>query len=87
VTLSDYLTSVIRTLVPILWGTALAWLVSVGVLDQAAAAHPGAGVGGFLVTLCVGAFYILARAAEPHLPPLLATLLFGRAQPPRYPTA
>lgn len=82
--LRDYLTSVIRTLVPAAWGTALAWLVSVGVLDQAAADGPGAAAGGFLVTVAIGVFYALARLAEPHLPPFLAGLLLGSPAAPQY---
>lgn len=83
-TFRDYLTSVIRTGVPALWGTALAWLVSVGVLDQAAADGPGASAGGFLVTLCIGVFYALARWLEPHLPTFLAAILMGSPAAPRY---
>lgn len=83
-TLSDYLTSVIRTAVPAVWGTALAWLVSVGVLDQAAAAGPGAAAGGFLVTVFIGAYYVVVRLLEPHLPPFLAVLLLGASKAPAY---
>lgn len=83
-TLRDYLTSVIRTVVPTLWGTALAWLVSIGILDQAAADGPGVAVGGFLVTICVGAFYALARWLEPYLPTFLAALLMGSPKAPDY---
>lgn len=82
--LRDYITSVIRTVVPSLWGTALAWLVSVNVLDQATAAGPGAAVGGFLVTICIGGFYLLARAVEPYLPTWLAALLMGSPAAPQY---
>jgi hypothetical protein len=81
---SDYATSVIRTVVPALWGTALAWLVSVGLLDQAAADGPGAAVGGFLVTICVAGFYMLARAIEPKLPQWIAALLMGSPAAPKY---
>jgi len=84
--LSNFVTSVIRTLVPAIWGTALAWLVSVGVLDQAAADGPGAAVGGFLVTACIGVFYIVARAleAQPWFPAWAAGILLGSAAAPNY---
>ncbi len=84
-TLSDYLTSVIRTVVPTLWGTALAWLVSFGVLDQATADGPGAQVGVFLVAVCIGGFYAAARALEPHVPVVFRALLFGAPKAPAYP--
>lgn len=82
--LHAYLTSVIRTIVPAAWGTALAWLVSVGILDQAAAAGPGAAAGGFLVTVAIGLYYLLARLVEPHLPPFLAAILLGSPAAPTY---
>jgi len=84
--IANYLTSVIRTIVPSLWGTALAWLVSVGVLDQAAADGPGVAVGGFLVTVCIGVFYIVARALEAQswFPRWASGILFGSAAAPAY---
>lgn len=82
--LRDYLTSVIRTAVPALWGTGLAWLVSVGVLDQAVADGPGAAAGGFLVTVAIGGFYALVRFLEPYLPVWLAALLMGSPAAPAY---
>lgn len=83
-TLSDYMTSVIRTAVPAVWGTGLAWLVSVGILDQAAADGPGAAAGGFLVLAAIGVYYALVRLVEPKLPPFLAVLLLGAAKAPVY---
>lgn len=84
--LSDYASSVIRTIVPAVWGTALAWLVSVGVLDQAAADGPGVAVGGFLVTICIGGFYIVARWLETQkwFPRWVSGILFGTSTAPRY---
>lgn len=85
-TKGNYLTSVIRTVIPTLWGTVLAWFVSVGVLDQAAADGPGQAVGGFLVTIAVGVYYIAARWIETQqwAPPWLVGILLGRPAAPVY---
>lgn len=84
--LTDYLTSVIRTGVPILWGTALAWFVSVGILDQAAADGPGVAAGGFLVTVTIGVYYAIVRFLEtrPWFPRWAAGILLGASNAPAY---
>ncbi|MCO7195634.1 hypothetical protein [Pseudonocardia sp. McavD-2-B] len=83
---SNYFTSVIRTVIPTAWGTALAWLVSVGILDQAVADGPGEAVGGFLVPLAIGLYYLAARwiDAQPWAAPWLSRLLLGAASQPAY---
>lgn len=84
--MSDYLTSLIRTVVPAAWATLLAWLVSIGVPGGLAELLSTVG-GVVLVPIVVGAVYAGLRWLEPRLPSWLAAILLGSAQQPTYPTA
>jgi hypothetical protein len=85
---NNAITAYLRTIVPALWGTALAWLVDVQVLDagQALDAAPFGPL--FLVPVTIGAYYALVRAAEVSgwLPGWLAALLLGAPVAPDYTT-
>jgi hypothetical protein len=83
---SNYLTSVLRTVVPALWGSALAWLVAAGILDQAGALAAAPFASAVLVPVAIGAYYALARLVErqPWAPAWLAALLLGAPAAPDY---
>ena len=90
----DYLTSLVRTWVPIGWGALLAWLVGRGVIDAdtAAASGPTGVQIGMLLAVCAGwLFYAAARGIEPLLTRsapgrLLMRVLIGVLTTPRYET-
>lgn len=74
--MSDYLVSVLRTAVPALWGSAVAWLAGVNLLP-ADLIEQAEGFAVVLVALAVALYYAAVRAAEPHLPGWLAAVLIG----------
>lgn len=79
--MSDYITSIIRTLVPSLWGTALAWLITrVPLLEEVREELTGLGL--VLVAVCIAGYYALIRKVEPHLPEWLRRVLVGSANAP-----
>lgn len=89
----DYLVSLIRTGVPMLWGAGLAWLVSRQIID-ADTAQAATGAGTLLALLaaavCSWAYYAVVRLLEPRIArlPVIGTLLvrilIGSAQAPAY---
>lgn len=85
--MTDYLKSLARTVVPAGWGTALAWLVAVGVLDadQSAAAAPFAEL--VLVPVVIGGYYAGVRLLERQTwaPRWAVGLLLGWPAAPAYP--
>src|SRR5436309_13451166 len=83
-TMSDLLTSWLRTIVPALWSALLAWLVAHAVLPSGLAAALG-GVGQqMLVPIVLALVYAGLRKLEPHLPRWLARLLIGSVRQPSY---
>lgn len=82
--MTDYLTSLIRTYVPLAWGTVLTWLVTAGIIDEATAADAAPVAPMVLVPIATGAIYALARAVEPHLPRWLVVVLLGSPRQPSY---
>lgn len=81
--MSDKVVSLIRTAVPVVWGSVIAWLLTVAPLDPEVTAV----LRGFdeaLVAVVIAAFYAAARWAEPHLPDWLTVVLLGSAREPRY---
>lgn len=82
--MSDYVVSLLRTLVPSLWGTALAWLVGQGLLDQVTADGAIPVAASLLVPLAIGLYYALARAVEPYLPTWLGAVMVGGSRTPHY---
>lgn len=84
------LTSVLRTVVPALWGAIIGWVLTIlpvleplreQLLEYGSAAVP------FIAALLIGAWYALWRKLEPRLPDWLTTILLGSAKTPVYPPA
>lgn len=83
----NLLTSIIRTLVPALWGTVLTWVIGVApalaplegqLLGLADLAVP------IITAVIVGAWYALWRWLEPKLPDWLTRAVLGSAKTPTY---
>ncbi|WP_402465824.1 hypothetical protein [Isoptericola aurantiacus] len=83
--MNDKVTSWLRTAVPALWGSAVAWLlaryalpVEVADLLQSPVATSA------VVALAIGAWYALWRWLEPHLPAWATRLVLGSNSAPTY---
>lgn len=80
-----FLIATLRTLVPSLWGTLLAWAVAQGLpqtfADQAAPFAEGA-----LIPLCIALYYVAVHWLEGRawVPRALVVLLLGSSQAPSY---
>jgi len=81
--LGDRLTSWLRTIVPGLWSSLIAYLVGLGLPVEVTSALDGLGRT-VLVPLVFAAVYAGLRAVEPKLPVWATRLLLGSAQPPSY---
>jgi hypothetical protein len=87
--LSNYVVSVLRTVVPLAWGAGLSFLLTqwpaaqgpLEVLSQA-----GVDPAVVLTSVLTAAWYIVWRWLEPHLPRIPTALVLGHADPPEYPT-
>ena len=82
------LTSLLRTLVPALWGSAIAWLI--GVLPILAPLEADLdGLADILLPIItaviIGAWYALWRWLEPRMPDWLTRAVLGSAKMPVYP--
>lgn len=84
--MSDYPVSVVRTVVPMVWGAVVAWLVARGLLPAEMAAE-AEGFGGVLTVIAGACWYAAARWLERRswFPAWLARLLLGSPQVPTYP--
>ncbi|WP_205601444.1 hypothetical protein [Cellulomonas iranensis] len=89
--LSDRVVATLRTAVPALWGTVVAWLLArlVGVLppdvaDPLAAALGSDVVVALVVAVFIAAWYAVWRWAEPHVPAWLVRVVLGSARTPAY---
>lgn len=80
--MSDYVTSVIRTLVPAAWGALVALLVARGLPPELAQQAGEFAVP--LTGLAIACWYAVARWLEPRVPNWVAGLLLGSARPPAY---
>ena len=80
--MSDYVLSLIRTVVPVIIGTALGWLATKGLsLDN----ETQAGLITVLTALCIGAYYALIRKLEQRWPAVGRWLLgAGAGRTPVY---
>ena len=82
------LTSILRTVVPALWGSLIAWLIGVAPLLAPPAAHL-LGVADIILPIItaviIGAWYTFWRWLEPHLPGWLTRAVLGSAKTPMYP--
>lgn len=77
--------SIIRTVVPGLWGTLLAWLATqVPALEPVLNAPGMAGIGAAIALALIGAWYTLFRMIESKLPAWLTVLVLGSNSPPNY---
>lgn len=77
----DFLTSLLRTYVPIAVGALVSWLLTLGVeLD----AETQTGLIVALTGLSQAAYYALVRALEPHMPDWLTRIVLGSAKAPMY---
>ncbi|OCI31037.1 hypothetical protein [Oerskovia enterophila] len=82
---SDRAVSYLRTVVPVLWGSLVAWLLTVVVLPTEVTDLLTSDLAITAVTaLVVGAWYVAWRWAEPHIPDWLTRLVLGSAQTPTY---
>lgn len=83
--MSDGLTAWVRTVVPGLWATLVAWLISLG-LPPAVTDAVGGLVDVLVVPAALAVVYAVIRWVEPRVPAWLARVLLGSARPPSYPT-
>lgn len=77
-TIGDVLVSIVRTVVPTLIGSLIAWLITRG-LDLSAYAN-AANI--YLVPACIAGYYSLVRWGEAKVPAL--GVMLGYARPPKY---
>jgi hypothetical protein len=82
---SDYLTSVIRTAVPVLWGALITYLITL-VPAVAHIVDPAnvVGLGPAVAAVLAGAWYALMRKIEPMLPAWLTMIVLGSNKQPTY---
>lgn len=74
--MGDQVTSIIRTVVPVIVGTAISWLARRGIdVDGAAVAQA-------VTVVIIGGYYAVARWAETRWP--RAGWMLGIAKPPTY---
>jgi hypothetical protein len=82
------LTAILRTLVPALWGSLIAWLIGVlPILAPLEADLKGlADIALPIITaVLIGAWYAFWRWLEPRLPDWLTRAVLGSAKTPVYP--
>lgn len=87
--MSDYVRSIVRTVVPALWAAVVAWAIAQGIPGASIlpADVPPAVLDAVLaaaVPAVLAVVYGALRLAEAHLPAPLARLLLGSAVPPGY---
>lgn len=84
------LTSILRTLVPALWGSLIGWFLTVvPILEPLRAdllAYGDVAVP-VIAALLIGGWYAVCRWLEPHLPDWLTRILLGSAKAPTYANA
>ena len=78
--MSNFVVSLIRTWVPILVGTVIAWVISTGIIDVSA--DDQARATGAATAAAIGGYYTLIRWIERKYP--AAGWLLGSAKPPEY---
>lgn len=89
--LSDRVVALLRTAVPTLWGTVVAWALArlAGVLptdlaDALGSALQSEAVVALVVLAAVTGWYAAWRWAEPHIPAWLVRIVLGSALTPTY---
>lgn len=79
--MSDYITSIIRTGVPAIWGLGISWLIArIPAVEQIRTELEGIGL--VLALACIAGYYALVRKVEPHLPDWLRPILIGSTKAP-----
>lgn len=81
------LTSILRTVVPALWGSLIAWLIGVlPILAPLEADLKGLAdiILPILTAVIIAAWYAFWRWLEPRLPDWLTRAVLGSAKTPRY---
>jgi hypothetical protein len=82
---SNYVVSLLRTWVPVAWGSLLAWGVTqVPALEPYLNAEGMVAIGGALAGLLTGVWYLLWRTVEKKLPAGLTRFLLGANSRPVY---
>lgn len=82
---SNYVVSLLRTWVPVAWGSLLAWGVTqVPALEPYLNAEGMVAIGGALAGLLTGLWYLLWRTVEKKLPAGLTRFLLGANSRPVY---
>lgn len=66
--MSNYVTSLIRTVAGLAVGTLIGWLVARGIVDETTAAETTAGIVALVVAVLNAAYYALLRWLEPRTP-------------------
>ena len=82
-TLGNVVPSLIRTYVPIVVGSLLAWLVAAGVIPTPLGPDAEAGLVTAITAVAIGAYYTLVRLLERKFPQL-SILLGSTKQPATY---
>jgi len=77
--------SIIRTVVPSLWGAGLTWLATqIPALAPVLNESGMTGLGAVLAATLIGLWYALFRSIESKLPAWLIVLVLGSNRPPIY---
>lgn len=85
--ISDIVVSMIRTIVPVAWGSALTWVATqLPFLADHLNAAGATGLGAVLVAVLTTLWYTLMRNLEAFLPAWLTVLVLGSNRPPTYDT-
>lgn len=83
--LSDRAVSYLRTIVPILWGSAVTWLLAnVPALANFPLDLNNAGVAAFVTSAAIALWYVIWRAVEKKIPNWLTSLVLGSSKQPAY---
>lgn len=81
--MTDWLRSVIRTVVPAGWAMLIVWLTHLGLPQSVLDAVSGLG-GQVTDLVAMAVVYGFVRFIEPHLPVWITRVLMGSARPPMY---
>lgn len=83
--MSDYVRSILRTVLPGAWAALVLWLVSLGLPQAAADWLASETVATKVVEVAtLAVVYAFVRWVEPHIPDWLTRILLGSAKPPTY---
>lgn len=83
--LRDWVTALLRTGVPALWGAVITWLLGSYVLpEELVALLTSEAWVAAITSLVIAAWYALWRILEPHVPTWLVRIVLGSALTPTY---